>query len=333
MTQKKASTTPQTGRRLIILATGGTIAGQAPDPSRPTEYQAASLGGEALRQHLLTSAKDRLTQADMRVEVEQVAQIDSKDMGPAVWLSLVEACNRYLAMPDVAGIIVTHGTDTLEESAYLLHRLLSPSKPLVLTAAMRPANAVSADGPANLLDALAVCLCDGARGVIVALDGKAWHPAELRKQHSHRLDAFDAGDAGPLALVANGAVRSLRPWPQTEPLGAAVLPSETQNWPKVALLMSHAGVDADLLHCLPDLAYQGVVFAATGNGTLHEHLLAALPVLQSKGLTVVLASRCAAGGIVSSTPQHGALSAQGLSAVQARIALLLALMTGTEFQP
>ena len=189
--------------KLVILGTGGTIAGTAARPDDAVGYTAARLGiGH------LVAAVPALRDADL--ELEQIAQIDSKDMDVATWQALAARAAHHLARAEVRGVIVTHGTDTLEETAYLLQRVLAPFKPLVLTGAMRPATSIAADGPANLADAVATARDAHAHGVLVAFAGRVWSGAELRKVHSYRTDAFNAGDAGPLALVEEGALRWLR---------------------------------------------------------------------------------------------------------------------------
>jgi L-asparaginase len=131
-------------------------------------------------------------------------------MGFAVWRGLVERIEAHAARSNVAGIVVTHGTDTLEETAYLLHRVLKTRRPVVLTAAMRPATSLQADGPQNLLDAVMVAGWPGSAGVSVAFGSRLFAGHEIRKLHGYRIDAFSAGDAGPLGLIEEGTLRRLR---------------------------------------------------------------------------------------------------------------------------
>src|SRR6195952_6022028 len=152
---------------VVILATGGTIAGTASTSTDTTGYTAGALGVEALSGPVPALAEHR-------IESESVAAIDSKDMDAATWQRLAARVAWHVARPEVAGVVITHGTDTLEETAYFLHRVLAPSKPVVLTAAMRPASALSADGPANLLDAVTVAGTPGARGVGLVFAGAVW---------------------------------------------------------------------------------------------------------------------------------------------------------------
>jgi L-asparaginase len=303
---------------ILVLATGGTIAGRAAQATDNVGYRAAELGVQQL-----LDAVPAL--AGLPLRAQQLAQIDSKDMGPAVWQALVQALDRALRDPTVGGVVVTHGTDTLEETAYLLHRVLAPGKPVVLTAAMRPSTSLQADGPQNLLDAVTVARHPGARGVLVVLAGQVHAGDAVRKAHAHRLDAFESGPAGPVALVEEGRVLPLRPWPQGEPLGAAIVSRPPAQWPRVGWLTSHSGFDAALLDAAVAAGLDGLVLAGTGNGTLHADLEAAAARAQAAGLRLRLSTRCASGRVVGAAQRGFPVSAE-CSAAQARVALLLELL-------
>jgi L-asparaginase len=311
---------------VVVVGTGGTIAGSAAGPQH-TVYDAATLGvGQLL------AALPALQSLPLRVH--QLVQMDSCNMDHTTWAALLVCVTGHLAQPDVAGVVVTHGTDTLEETAYFLHRTLAASnKPVVMTAAMRPATAASADGPQNLLDAVAVARHPGACGVLAVLQQQVLAGADLRKLHGYRLDAFSAGDAGPVALVQDGQVRQLRAWP-AQPLHAAAaglaqgVPALAQ-WPVVDVLLSHAGATGRVLAAAVASGAQGIVFAGTGNGTVHSSLLAAALQAQAQGVVVRRASRCWAGGVVGQVTQGplGQVADCGsLTPVQARIELMLDLM-------
>lgn len=285
------------GRRIVVFGMGGTIAGRSTTPADTVGYQAGALPvGDLLEGIPRPLGFDVLAAT--------VAQIDSKDLAVSHWRALAAALGECLQDPAVAAVVVTHGTDTFEETAYLLHRLLDPGcgVPVVMTAAMRPATALSADGPRNLADALQVVAQasqQGWRGVVGVLGGRVWSGGELRKRHSRRLDAFDAGDAGPLALVDDDGVRALRPWPGNGGLGLAVLETPEPDWPWVEVVTSHAGAHGQAVDALVAAGVHGLVIAATGNGTVHEHLEAAALRALARGVVVWRASRCAAGGIVT----------------------------------
>jgi len=259
------------------------------------------------------------------LECEQVAQIDSKDMGFAVWRTLALRASHHLARAEVAGVVVTHGTDTLEETAYFLQRVLAPKKPLVMTAAMRPATSPQADGPQNLLDAVRVAGHAGVHGVVAVLNGHVHCAHDLRKTHTYRVDAFSSGDAGVVGMVSHGQVRVLRARPQGVAVGTGALPADEAAWPWVEIVHSHAGVDGRLVRLLVEAGVRGLVVAATGNGTVHHALEAALVDAQSHGVKVLRSSRCL-GGSVLARADDVLPSAADLTPVKARVDLLLALL-------
>ena len=304
---------------LVVLATGGTIAGRAAHAQDNVGYRSAQLGVDELL-HAVPGA------APLAVEGEQVAQLDSKDMDHATWQRLAMRVAHHLARPEVRGLVITHGTDTLEETAWLLQRVLAPRKPVVLTAAMRPATSLQADGPQNLADALAVAAAEGAAGVMAVLAGRVLGAADVRKRHSWRLDAFDAGDAGPLAGIEQGRLRRWRDWPTGDALGLAHLAADPASWPWVEIVTSHAGAGGAAVDALVAAGVRGLVVAGTGNGTVHQALAAALDRAQGRGVAVRLVTRCAAGPVVAG-PNHRWPVYATLGPVQARVELMLELMT------
>jgi len=306
---------------IVILATGGTIAGQAARPDDAVGYRAGSLGVQALVDAVPPMAA-------WPIETEQLAQLDSKDMDGATWQALARRAAQHLGRDDVQGVVVTHGTDTLEETAWLLHRVLAPTKPLVLTAAMRPASALSPDGPQNLLDAVIVAASPGAAGVLAVLAGRVHGAADLRKRHSLRPDAFAGGDAGPVALVIEGRVRPLRPWPVGVPLGLDAIAADPARWPWVAVLTNHAGADGREVRALCAAGVSGLVVAGTGNGTLSASLEAALLQAQQAGVPVRRCSRCVDAAVVDPPAGCALPSAGERSPWQARVDLLLELLAG-----
>lgn len=304
--------------RVVILGTGGTIAGTAAAAGEHVDYVAAQLGVADLM-----AAIPALN--GLPLEAEQVAQIDSKDMDDATWLRLAQRCAFHLARAEVAGLVVTHGTDTLEETAYFLHRVLAPAKPVVLTAAMRPATALGADGPQNLLDAVELAITPEASGVLVALAGAVHSALDVRKAHTYRADAFSSGDAGQLAQIEAGRLRQHRDWPAGEAFGVARLLLDAAHWPRVEIVTSHAGARGALVDALVAAGIDGIVVAGTGNGTVNDALAEALRRAASQGVRIVRSSRCLDGSVLEGADQAFA-SAGALTPVKARIALMLDLM-------
>ena len=307
-------------RTLVVLGSGGTIAGLAPRAGDTLGYRAAQVGVAQL-----LAGFD--APPGCALEVEQVAQIDSKDMDGAVWLRLAQRCAAALARDAVQGVVITHGTDTLEETAWFLQAVLAPAKPVVLACAMRPANAAMPDGPQNLRDALAVAAQPGARGVVAVCAGVVHAAFDVRKVHGYRLDAFGSGDAGPVAYVEAGALRQLRDWPGSPPVPGllARLPAAPEGWPRVEIVVSHAGAGGAGVDALVRDGTRGIVVAATGNGSVHHALEAALLRAQSAGVRVLRASRCEQGRVMAG--EGDALPGAGaLSPVKARIQLQLDLL-------
>ena len=311
---------------LVVLGTGGTIAGTAASSSDDSGYTAAQL---SITQLLATVPE----LSGVPIESEQVAQIDSKDMSHAIWQALALRVAHHLARAEVAGIVITHGTDTLEETAYFLHRVLAPTKPVVLTGAMRPATSAEADGPRNLLDAVAVARQAADAGlvsVLAVLHGTVHGARQVSKAHPARLDAFDSGEAGPLAFVEGGALRCLAAQGATPasghlPVLTAALHCAVADWPRVEIVVSHAGASGAAVRALCAHGVEGLVVAATGNGTLHDELEAALLAAQAQGIAVMRSAR-SGDGRVRQPGAKGLPGAGDLSPVKARIELMLALM-------
>ena len=309
-----------TGKKIVVLATGGTIAGTAAAATDNIGYTAAQLGVEEL-----VAAIPAL--ASVPLDTEQVAQVDSKDMSFEIWRKLALRCGHWLAQEDVDGVVITHGTDTLEETAYFLQAVLAPAKPVVLTCAMRPATALLADGPQNLLDAIAVAGTPGASGVVAVCAGVIHDAVDVAKQHTYRLDAFSSGDAGPIGYVEEGRLRLLRDWPMPDERAAAALKkfAGAGRWPRVEIVMNHAGAGAAVVEALMAHGVDGLVVAGTGNGTLHHELETALRQAQAQGVKVVRSTRCAQGRVLAK-PVDTLPDSRGLSPVKARIALMLELL-------
>jgi len=313
----------------VVLATGGTIAGRAARPDDHVGYVA----GEVAVADLLDAVPGL---RGLPLEGEQVAQIDSKDMSLPVWQALVRRLVHHLARAEVGSAVITHGTDTLEETAYLLDALLQPTKPVVLTCAMRPATALMADGPQNLSDAVALARHPGACGVLLACAGEVHTGLEVSKVHSYRLNAFDSGDVGALGAMEAGRLRLFRAFPEpARPTVAAAHRLErflsASVLPRVALITSHADADGDLVRALlahpAERSLRGLVVAGTGNGSVNQPLESALAEAQARGVRVVRTTRCARGRVLP-RPGQALPEISGLSAVKARLALALELLAG-----
>jgi L-asparaginase len=307
------------GLKVVVLGTGGTIAGIAQTAADNVHYSAAQIGVKQLLDAVPALAGESL-------EAEQVAQLDSKDMDYDVWLKLAQRIEFHLRRDDVAGVVVTHGTDTLEETAYFLQRVLAPRKPVVFTAAMRPSNAMLRDGPQNLFDAVRVARIDAAHGVVAVLAGAVHGALDVRKAHSYRVDAFGSGDAGVVGRIEEGHLRRLRDWPCGAPIGLDRLGLDVTAWPLVEIITSHAGVGGALVQAAIGQGVRGLIVAGPGNGSVHHRLEAALRFAQQRGLLIWRCTRCADGPVFDE-PGVPFASAGSLTPLQARIEMLLTLLT------
>ncbi len=314
---------PDLASTIVVLGTGGTIAGTSADPGSTTGYTAGQIGVEQLAASV-PGLPELLARTARRLVFEQVAQIDSKNMDAAVWQRLAGRAAHHLARADVCGVVVTHGTDTLEETAYLLHRVLAPTKPLVLTAAMRPATAASADGPGNLLDAVRVAACGHVGGVSLAMAGAVWPALGLRKLHTTAIEAFSGGDAGPIGRLDGGVWRGYRLAPAPTALGLACIERAAAQWPRVEIVLNHAGADGSVIDALLARGVEGLVVAGTGHGTVSDGLAEAIGRARAAGVRVKLASRCGIGPVL---PDAGEGASGDLAPPQARVELLLELLS------
>ncbi|MCK6416360.1 MAG: asparaginase [Giesbergeria sp.] len=312
--------------KIVVLGTGGTIAGKAAAAGDNVGYVA----GQVDVRDLLAGVPGLAQAAQGPLVLEQVAQIDSKNMDFAVWATLAQRCTAYLQDDSVRAVVITHGTDTLEETAWFLHSVLDARKPVVLTCAMRPATAIAPDGPQNLLDAMAVAHAPGAQGVLAVCAGAVHGARQVQKVHPYRVDAFRSGEAGPLGWVEEGCVRLAQNWPQAHAgwaQGALETIASGAPWPRVEIVMNYAGASGAMVDALVRDGVHGLVVAATGNGTLHHALQAALERAQQAGVAVRVTTRCPLGQVLALPWAQAALPlSPGLIPVKARVSLLLELL-------
>lgn len=332
-------------RKMWVLGLGGTIAGRSQVQGDNVGYRAGEVAVDALLPSDL-AVLDCL--AGVQIETQQIAQLDSKDMDHATWCALARAVLAACADEAVAGVVITHGTDTIEETAFFLHQLCAPCKPVVLTCAMRPATAQSPDGPQNLVDATCVAMDSRARGVWVVAAGAVHNPTYVAKVHPYRVDAFSSGEAGPAAVVEEGRVRwlhspALASAKASAPVpGSAAVPTQlcamdahellaaltAGGVPRVEWVVSHAGVtpaavNAWLRHADDAAPVRGLVVVGTGNGTFHHGLAEPMREAEATGVWIRRSTRCTGGRIVLGGQSVNWPLAVPLDPVKARIALSL----------
>ena len=308
--------------KVVVLGTGGTIAGWAPDPAQGRQYQAGELTASDLVRGLGLGLEHIVT--------EEVARIDSKNMGWPVWQILVARLQHWLDQDDVQGVVVTHGTDTLEETAILLHTLFSGHKSVVITGAMRAANVPDPDGPANLRHALALAGAPGSAGVVCVFAGQVHAAASLTKIDCQALNAFGSVEPVALDIALDNLVALQKRFAQqatpTVALSARDL-AHVHTWPGVELVFNHADQDGAVVKALLESKTppQGWVVAGTGNGTMSQGLEAALTLAQQRGAWIWRTSRCAQGPVQAQAGEAFQTTTE-LNPYKARVVLALALV-------
>ena len=310
---------------VLLLSTGGTIAGSGAASTQVNTYAAGALSGDDL-----LAAVPELQQL-AAIEVEAIASVDSADLQFAHWRLLVERIREaFLTQPDLAGVVITHGTNTLEETAWLLQLLIDDPRPVVLVGAMRPATALSADGPLNLYQAVEVAIDPQAcgRGVLAVLDGEIHGARAVTKVATQGVGAFRSTGGGPLGWVDDAGVH----WPPA--VGAPLVPfaalTLSSSWPQVAILHGCVEPPAALIPALLQAGVQGLVFTGTGAGQLSAVERTALDQWDGPVPLMLRANRCGSGPVHRCADHAclGLLPAGTLSPQKARVLLLLALIAG-----
>jgi len=310
---------------IVVLATGGTIAGAA-----ASDVQAGYTSGQVGVQQLLAAVPQAKKLATLRGE--QISNIGSQDMNDEVWLKLAKRINELTAMPDVDGIVITHGTDTIEETAFFLNLVVKSSKPVVLTAAMRPSTALSADGPLNFYNAVGVAANKDAagRGVLVVINDWIHGASSLTKTSTTAVQTFLSPLSGLIGTVAYGEVEFYR-----GPVGRNTTKSEfsldgVTALPRVDIIMAHENMDGALIDAAAAAGAKGIVIAGVGNGNMTAAALKALEAQAKKGIVCVRASRVTTGNVGRNVEvdddKAGFVASLDLNPQKARVLLRLALL-------
>ena len=311
--------------RLLLLATGGTIAGRASDVTTLNHYSAGAIGAGELLQSV-----PQLQQL-AEIEVEQIANVDSADLTFAHWQALVTRLRAVLAADaGLAGVVITHGTNTLEETAWLLQLLIDDPRPVVLVGAMRPATALSADGPLNLFQAVQVATAPESRqqGVLVVMDGRIHAAREVTKAVTQGVGAFESPGIGPLGWVDDFGVHLPSAcFERPAPFADLQL---AEPWPQVAILHGCVEPPSALIPALLKSGVRGLVFTGTGAGQLSAVERSALENWPGPLPLMLRANRCGSGPVhrCEQYARLGLLPAGRLSPQKARVLLILALMAG-----
>lgn len=313
----------QTLPRVWVLSTGGTIAGTAATPDTLAEYKAGSLTGA----ELVNSVPEIRRHAD--VHVEQIANLRSSDLTTEHWLTLANRINKLFAQDQkLAGIVVTHGTNTLEETAYFLNLAVRDARPVVLVGSMRPATAISADGPLNLLNAVRTASSPASRGkgVLVLLNDEIHGARDVTKTNTLRVETFRSPDFGYLGYADPDAVIYYRASTRRHTAQSEFDVTGLMKLPKVEIVYSYIQPGANIIQSVLANGVDGIVFAGTGAGLLSASEMTVLKSAASRPL-MVRSNRTGSGRVLANTEFDGIgmIPADTLNPQKARVLLMLAL--------
>lgn len=324
-TRQKTTAAPKKPH-IVIVATGGTIAGSA-SSNTSAGYTSGAVGVDVL----IDAVPQMKDLAD--ITGEQIASIGSQDMNDQVWLKLAKRVNELLAEPDVAGVVITHGTDTLEETSYFLDLTVKSTKPVVMTGSMRPSTAMSADGPLNIYNAVGIAVDPMAkgRGVLVTVDDDIHAAHDVVKTHSTDVGTFSSMEAG----LVGASLFGKNTWFRT-PVQVNTAKSElgvaptTASLPRVDIIYAHANMSPDIITSAAANGAKGLVIAGVGDGNMTSPALDAVKQVIAKGVVVVRSSRTNGGimrrNIEVNDDEVGTVASMQLNPAKARVLLQLALL-------
>lgn len=285
--QQASAPPPQNLPRILVLATGGTIASTS-DPRSAIGYNAGGITGD----QLLASVPglDKIAS----IKAEQISNVGSQDMNGKIWYQLATRIKQAIDRNEVDGIVITHGTDTMEETGFFLDHVLSTSKPVVLVGSMRPGGSTSADGPMNLYEAAEVAASPQSvnRGVLMVMNDTINSPRWATKTNTTSVQTFQNPNAGPLGYVDAASIRYLSPAP-TSHRKALELPSG--GLPRVDIVYAHADMDATQIQDAVQHDAKGIVLAGVGDGNASKAALDAMEAAARKGIVVVRSTRVSSG--------------------------------------
>jgi L-asparaginase len=302
-----------------VIGTGGTIgAGGGYWTGRPSRVPIAEL----VRIPGIDSVAT--------VTTEQLWSVASSAIGPVRWLELSRHVSDLLrARPDLAGVVITHGTDTMEETAYFLDLTLPGDRPVIVTGAMRPSNMVGADGPANLLNAVRAAADPNARGrgTMVLMDDRLFGARDVTKTNSTRVETFQAPEHGPIAVIDPEGLFYRQPSPnRSTPVFDL---SAVRELPRVDIVYGFAGADSVPIDAVVAAGTKGIVVAGVGRGGITPGQTEALRRARSRGVVIVITTRTGSGR-VPIAQNDGMVGAGELNAQKARVLLSLALTRSTD---
>jgi L-asparaginase len=314
---------------VTIIATGGTIAGEAAS-SAQSGYTSGQVGVQTLIKAV--PALNKLA----RVSGEQISNVGSQDMSDEIWLKLATRINELAASPEVDGIAITHGTDTMEETAYFLHLVVKTKKPVVLTGSMRPSTALSADGPLNIYNAVSVAADRQAagRGVLVSINDQIHSAHDVTKTHTTASDTFMSPYRGLIGATAYGVSQYYRTPFRKHTVDTPFRIDGKTSLPRVDVLYVYEDMPGELVDAAVNAGAKGIVVAGVGNGNMPQAVMRALSRAVEKGVVVVRASRVPLGfvgrNVEVDDDKLKFVAAEELNPAKARVLARLALLTTSD---
>jgi L-asparaginase len=312
--------------RILVLATGGTIAGVA-DPRAAGAYKAGAISAEQLLASV--PALEKI----VSLKAEQVSSIGSQDMNDTVWFTLARRIQKAFDSKEVDGVVITHGTDTLEETAFFLDNVLRVDGPVVLVGSMRSSTALSADGPGNLYAAMQVAASPQSqkRGVVAVLNEKIEGARGVSKSNTTSVETFNSPNTGPVGYVDSaGGIRYLHP--VIESKRARFELPDTPPLPRVDIIYSHANMDALPIESAIANRARGIVLAGVGDGNTSKAALDALEKAAKDGIVVVRSTRVRSGFVTRNVEvdddKSGFIVSEDLNPQKARILTQLLIASG-----
>lgn len=308
-------------KNIAIVATGGTIAGTG-ENGKTISYQAGEISVESVIETI------PIIKEIANIKAYQLFNVDSNEMDEQHWMTLSNKINELVMDVNVDGIVVTHGTDIIEETAYYLTLTLNTQKPVVITGAMRPATATSADGPYNLFQAVALAIHPDSfgKGVMGLFSNTIYSGRDIQKVNNYKIDAFDQKSFGCLGYMQDDQVYFFSNTFKNHTV-SSMFAGIQKEFPKVAIAYFYAGADESILYYLAK-SHKGIVIVGSGNGNYSKKWLNAIKELSAQGIVFVRSSRVAQGIVFDDhifDPDHLCVSANTLSGQKARVLLMLAL--------
>ncbi len=310
---------------VVILATGGAIAGSA-SSATSSSYSAGQVGIQTMI-NAVPEIKDLAN-----VTGEQLSNVGSQDMTIEIWLRLAKRINELLSQDEVDGIVITHGTDTQEETAYFLSLVVKSDKPVVTTGSMRSATSISTEGPLNLYNAVSIAASEEAKGkgVLVTLNDEIHSPKDVSKMNTTSVGSFSSPIKGIMGGVFYGRLGFFRTPTTRFGLTSEFSVEGVEELPRVDIIYACADMSPDLVAMLVDAGAKGIVIAGVGNGNMNQSSLGAAKRASEKGVVVVKSRKAATGWVLRDNEfkdeDYGTIAAHDLSPVKARILLMLALL-------